>query len=122
MSATLCIVVDSMSMASWFVLHTFISVERPTLRLGLIPVLFFMVVRTAVNLLGLIISSKVLNDLRQVGGGIFFHVFSGVLSLSENIGDNIFLSHQPLWTAFEGRGIRLGGGELLARFSRSQSS
>lgn len=107
-SAVLAIAVDSFSMASWFILYTLLSSARSPLRLGLLPVCIFMMARIAVNVLGLVVSSKILHDIGQVGGGIFLHVFKWVISWSKLIGDEIFLSWKPLWTAFEGRGIQLG--------------
>lgn len=120
-ASTLAIVVDSMSMASFVVMRNFITAERTFLRGGLIPVILFMTLRMTINLLGLTLSSKVLHDMGQVGGGIFFRTFSFVISWSKLIGDGIFLSQKPLWTAFEGRGIRLGGGQILARMHQSQA-
>ena len=110
MTATLVIVVDAMSMASWVVFPTFISAERVTLPLGLIPVCIFMLIRIAVNLLALVISSKILHDIGEVGGGIYTQIFSIVINCSKTIGDYGVSSLQvrPLWTAFEGRGITLG--------------
>jgi len=125
MSCVLAVVVDGMSMAGWILMQTFISSEKTKLLFGLVPSLLFMLLRIAINLLGLVIASKILHDLGQVSyisGGIFVRVFSRVLAWSKAIGDGVFLSQRPLWTAFEGRGIRLGGGELLARISRSRSS
>ncbi|KAL7491761.1 hypothetical protein ACHAWT_001870 [Skeletonema menzelii] len=125
MSCVLAIVVDGMSMAGWILLQTFISSEKTKLLFGLVPSLLFMLLRVASNILGMVIASKVLHDMGQVSyssGGIFVSVFSRVLTCSKAIGDGVFLSQRPLWTAFEGRGIRLGGGELLARISRSPRS
>ncbi|KAL3790312.1 hypothetical protein HJC23_002938 [Cyclotella cryptica] len=106
-TATLVIVVDSMSMASWVVLNTFISADRSP-RATLVSAYLFMIIRTSTNILGLVVSSKVLHDFGQVGGGIFLRMFSRVLSSSKKVGDGLFLSSIPLWTAFEGKGIRLG--------------
>jgi len=125
MSCVLAIVVDGMSVAGWIQLQTFISSEKTKLLFGLVPSLLFMLLRIAINILGMVIASKILHDMGQVSyisGGIFVRVFSRVLTCSKAIGDGVFLSQRPLWTAFEGRGIRLGGGELLARISRSRSS
>jgi hypothetical protein len=106
-AVVLSIAVDSMSMASWFVLHTFVTAERsPTV--GLILAVIFMTGRITVNGLGLVAASKVLHDFGQVGGGIFVLLIGKVLNLSKRIGDGLFLSQAPMWTAFEGRGIRLG--------------
>jgi len=54
MSATISIVVDSMSMVGNGVLHTLIFAEKLSLTLGLIPVSIFMIIRLAVNLLALV--------------------------------------------------------------------
>ena len=123
-SCVLAIVVDAMSVAGWIQLQTFISSEKTNTLFGFVPTLLFMLLRIAINILGMVIASKVLHDIGQVSyvsGGIFVRVFSRVLTCSKAIGDGVFLSQRPLWTAFEGRGIRLGGGELLARISRSRS-
>ena len=107
-AAIISSVMDSMSMAAWFVLQTFISAERGA-DLRLIPPCIFMLIRIAVNLLGLVAASKVLFDFGQVERGIFDQLFSCVLSSAKQIGDSLlFLPQAPLWTAFEGRGIRLG--------------
>jgi hypothetical protein len=106
-AATLAIVVDSMSMASWVVLNTLVSADRSP-RVTLFSVCLFMVVRTSANVLGLVVSSKILHDFGQVGGGIFSILFSWVLSSSKKVGDGLFLSQVRLWSAFEGRGVRLG--------------
>lgn len=124
MSCVLAIVVDAMSVAGWIQLRTFISSQKTMLLFGLVPTVVFMLLRFAINILGMVIASKVLHDMGQVSfvsGGIFVRVFSRVLTCSKAIGDGVFLSKRPLWTAFEGRGIRLGGGELMARISRSRS-
>jgi len=124
MSCVLAIVVDAMSVAGWIHLQTFISSGKTKLLFGLVPTILFMLLRISINILGMVIASKVLHDMGQVSyvsGGIFVRVFSRVLTCSNAIGDGVFLSQRPLWTAFEGRGIRLGGGELLARISRSRS-
>jgi len=108
MSAIVSIVFDSMSMASWFVLPTLISAEHPSLPTGLLPVSLLIILRTAVNVFALVISSKILHDI-GVGGGIFSLVFSMEIKWSKLIGGHgVFASQKPLWTAFEGRGITLG--------------
>ena len=109
MSAVLSIVVDSMSMASWFVLSTLILADQSSsLPVGLIPVALFMTFRICVNLLAIVISSKILHDMSEVGGGIFVQVFSVVITSSKQIGDVVLAAAQTRWTAFEGRGITLG--------------
>lgn len=109
MSAVLAIVVDAMSAASWLVFPTLVAAERPSLPLGLLPVAGFMMMRTAINLIALVLSSKILHDMSQVGGGIFVGVFSAVIRWTKLIGDHgAFASQKPLWSAFEGRGITLG--------------
>lgn len=107
MSATLSIVVDSMSFASWLSVPI-ISAAMPAV--GLPAASLFMTFRLAVNLLALVVSSKILHDLGEVGGGIHGHVFSSVIYWTRSVGDNgVFTMHRrPLWTAFEGRGITLG--------------
>ena len=106
-AATLSIVVDSMTMASWIVLRTFIATERSPI-LGLPLACGFMFIRIAMNGIVLVAASRVLHDVSQVGSGIFTQIFWWVLSSSKKIGDELFLSQAPLWSAFEGRGIRLG--------------
>ena len=109
MSAVLSIVVDSMSMASWFVMSTLILADQSSsLPVGLIPVSLFMTFRICVNLLAIVISSKILHDMSEVGGGIFVQVFSVVITSSKQIGDVVLAAAQTRWTAFEGRGITLG--------------
>ncbi|KAL7452223.1 hypothetical protein ACHAWC_003945 [Mediolabrus comicus] len=123
MTCILAVVVDAMSTAGWISLRTVIFLERNQLLFGLVPTMMFMFLRIAINILGLVIASKVLHDMGQVSyasGGIFVRVFSRVLTSSKAVGDGVFLSQRPLWTAFEGKGIRLGGGELLDRISRSR--
>ena len=76
---------------------------------GLLPISLFMAFRTSVNLCALVISSKILHDMGEVGDGIFPRVFSCVIQWSKIVGDNVVTSQRrPLWTAFEGRGITLG--------------
>ena len=58
MAATLTVVVDSMSIASWIALPTMISAERPSVPVGLLPISFFMILRTVINLFALLMSSK----------------------------------------------------------------
>ena len=109
MSAVLGTVIDSMSMASWFVLSTLILAESPSsLPVGLIPVSLFMTFRICVNLLAIVISSKILHDTSEIGGGIFVKVFSVVITSSKQIGDAVLARAQTRWMAFEGRGITLG--------------
>jgi membrane associated rhomboid family serine protease len=105
-AVSISIVVDCMSVASWAALYTFVLAERSP-RVALVPACLFMIVRVAANILGLVVSFKVLNDFGQVGSGIFVQVFSFVLNSSKKIGNGLFISHMP-WTAFEGRGTRLG--------------
>jgi hypothetical protein len=113
MSATLNIIVDSMTCSSWFALPVLSAgwwhSSQGTV-VGLLPISLFMVLRTSANLCALVISSKILHDLGEVGDGIFPRFFSCVIKWSKEIGDHAALnSHrQPLWTAFEGRGIALG--------------
>ena len=84
----LAIIEDSMSMASWFVFPTLIASERPSLPLGLFPVSVLMVLRTAVNLLAMVLSSKILHDMLQIGCGIFAQLLSVVIKWSKLIGDH----------------------------------
>ncbi len=109
MSTTLTIVVDSMTCASWFALPVIsVSWSRGAV-VGLLPISLFMAFRTSVNLCALVISSKILHDMGEVGDGIFPRVFSFVIQWSKTVGDNVVISQRrPLWTAFEGRGIALG--------------
>ena len=112
MSAVISIVVDSMSIASWVCLPLMIKTfQEPSWPpLGLLPVcVFALVLRIGVNLIGLVVSSKLLLDTGQVGGGIFTAVLAPILTCSRLIGDGILTATKvPLWTAFEGRGTRLG--------------
>jgi len=114
MSTIISVVFDSMSMASWIAWPTLISVDRyRSLPIGLLPAILFMIIRTFVNLVALVISSKILHDLGQVGGGsgIFWNIFATEISWTKLIGDHgVFISQRPTWTAFEGRGITLGRG------------
>ena len=105
--ATLSIVVDSMWFVSWLSVPI-ISAAMPAV--GLPAASLFMTFRLAVNLLALVVSSKILHDLGEVGGGIHAHVFSPVIYWTRSMVDNgVFALHRrPLWTAFEGGGIRLG--------------
>ena len=103
-AATLSLIVDSMTMASWIVLQIFIASERSP-KVGLPFACGFIITRICFNGIGLIAASRVLHDVGQVGGGIFAQLFSWILSSSKKI---LFLSQAPLWSAFEGRGIRLG--------------
>ena len=107
MSGVISTVVDSMSFASWLSVPI-ISATMPVA--GLLTVSLFMTFRLAVNLLALVVSSKNLHDLGEVGGGIYDHVFSSVINWTRSVADNgVFaLQRRSLWTAFEGRGIRLG--------------
>ena len=107
MSGVISTVVDSMSFASWLSVPI-ISATMPVA--GLLTVSLFMTFRLAVNLLALVVSSKILHDLGEVGGGIYDHVFSSVINWTRSVADNgVFaLQRRSLWTAFEGRGIRLG--------------
>ncbi len=113
MSATLNIIVDSMTCSSWFALPVLSAgwwYSSQGTMVGLLPISLFMAFRTFVNLCALVISSKILHDLGEVGDGIFPRFFSCVIQWSKKIGDHAALtSHRrPLWTAFEGRGIALG--------------
>lgn len=111
-SATLTIVVDWMTCASWYALPVLSTAWQPSSQgavLGILPVCLFLAFRTTANLCALVISSKVLHDMKEIGEGIFPLVFSRVIMWSKNIGDHATsISHRPLWTAFEGRGIVLG--------------
>lgn len=113
MSTTLTIIIDSMSCASWFALPV-ISASREwhssRAVVELLPISLFITFRTAVNLCALVLSSKILHDLGEVGDGIYPRVFSKVIDWSKVIGDSVALTtqRQPLWTAFEGRGFALG--------------
>ena len=112
LSAVLTIIVDAMSMASWFTISTFISGDQISLPVGLISVSLFMLFRMATNLLALLVSSKILHQMGEVGSGIFVQVFSMIINWSKQIiGDTSISScftHRASWTAFEGRGIILG--------------
>ena len=111
MSTTLTIVVDSMSCASWFALPVISAAWRYSSRgkeVGLLPISLFMAFRTSANLCAMVISSKILHDMGEIGDGIFLRIFSNVIQWSKNIGDHVVVSKRPLWTAFEGRGIALG--------------
>ncbi|KAL9187536.1 hypothetical protein ACHAXT_001639 [Thalassiosira profunda] len=108
MSAVLSIILDAMSMASWFVIPTLLAAEQTPVPVGLFLAAAFTTIRITISVFGLVLSSKILHDI-GVGGGIFAQVFSGVIQWSKLLGDYAaFISHRPLWTAFEGRGIALG--------------
>lgn len=106
MSAVLSIVVDSMTFASW----VSVPIIYPTLPTGLLSISLFQTVRVVVNATALVVSSKILHDLGEVGGGIFMHMFSLPIGWTRAIGDSgVFaLRRRPVWTAFEGRGMTLG--------------
>ena len=109
LSAVLTIIVDAMSMASWFTLSTLIFGDQVSLPFGLISVSLFMLFRMATNLLACIMSSRILQELGEVGGGIFAYTFSMIINWSKQIGNTfVSCSTQRSWTAFEGRGITLG--------------
>jgi hypothetical protein len=110
-AAALAIVVDSMSLAAWCVMSALIAADRRASPVGLLPAAAFMLLRIAVNGAALIVASKILHDNKQVGDGIFVRVFSLPIKFSKTLGDQgVFLTRKPLLTAFEGRGITLGGG------------
>mmetsp|Transcript_4514 Transcript_4514/g.10119 ORF Transcript_4514/g.10119 Transcript_4514/m.10119 type:complete len:445 (+) Transcript_4514:1-1335(+) len=111
MSAVISIIVDSMSVASWVCLPLLVETfQDPSRRIGLLPVcIFTLVLRIGVNLMGLVVASKILHGTVQVGGGIFTALFSPILTSSRLIGDAMLTTTKmPLWTAFEGKGTRLG--------------
>jgi len=112
LSTVLTIIVDAMTMASWFTLSTLISGDQFSLPIGLVSVSLFMLFRMTINLLALLVSSKILHQMGEVGGGIFVRVLSMVINWSKQIiGDTSISScftHRASWTAFEGRGITLG--------------
>jgi len=112
MSAVISMVIDSMSIASWVCLPLmFETFQVPSWSPpGLLPAcIFALVLRIGVNLMGLVVASKILYDTVEVGGGIFTAVFSPILTSSRLIGDGILTTTRtPQWTAFEGRGTRLG--------------
>ncbi len=107
MSAIISIIMDSMAFASWLSVPI-ISAKMPLV--GLPIVSLFMTFRLAVCLLALVVASKILHEMGEVGGGIYAHAFSLVIDWSKSVGDNgaFALQSRPLWTAFEGRGITLG--------------
>ena len=110
MSAVLSIVLDSMSLAAWCVFPTLIVAEQRSLPLGLLPVTLLIAFRIAVNVVASVVASKILHDTKQVGSGIFVKVFSIPIKLSRALGDHgVFTMQSALFTAFEGRGITLGG-------------
>jgi len=110
-SAVLTIIVDAMSMASWFILSTLISGDQVSLPVGMISVSLFMLLRITTNLLALLVSSKILHQMGEVGGGIFLRVLSMIINWSKQIIGDASIScftQRASWTAFEGRGITLG--------------
>jgi len=109
LSVAVSVVADSMSLASWIAFPTFISAERLSLPVGLLFVSLFMAIRIAVSVVALVLSSMVLHNMNEVGGGIFSKSFSIIIGSTKTVSDHLFHSQQrPLWTAFEGRGITLG--------------
>jgi len=112
LSAVLTIIVDAMSMASWFTLSTLISGDQVSLPVGVISVSLFMLLRMTTNLIALLVSSKILHQMGEVGGGIFVRVLSMIINWSKQIVGDTSISacftQRASWTAFEGRGITLG--------------
>ena len=110
LASVLTIIVDAMSMASWFTLSTIISGDQISLQVGLISVSLFMLLRITTNLLALLVSSRLLHEMGEVGDGIFVQTFSKIINWTKQIGDQIVSTcfTQRSWTAFEGRGITLG--------------
>ena len=107
MSAVLSIVYDSMTFASWLAVP---NINSP-MPIGSLSIKLFMIFRLVVNLLALVVGSKILHELGEVGGGILVHIFSHVFDWTRAVGDSGILalrSHTPLWSAFEGRGMTLG--------------
>ena len=109
LAAVLTIIVDAMTMASWFTLSTLISGDQVSLPIGLVSVSLFLLLRMATNLLACIVSSRILQELGEVGDGIFTNTLSKIINWSKQIGSTfVSCSTQRSWTAFEGRGIILG--------------
>ena len=107
MSTVLSIVYDSMTFASWLAVP---NINSP-MPIGPLSIKLFMIFRLVVNLLALVVGSKILHELGEVGGGILVHIFSYVIDWTRAVGDSGILalrSHTPLWSAFEGRGMTLG--------------
>lgn len=107
MSTVLSIVYDSMTFASWLAVP---NINSP-MPIGSLSIKLFMIFRLVVNLLALVVGSKILHELGEVGGGILVHIFSYVIDWTRAVGDSGILalrSHTPLWSAFEGRGMTLG--------------
>ena len=107
MSTVISIVVDSMTFASWFAVPNVYS----SLPIGALSIKLFMIFRLVINLLALVVCSRILHELGEVGGGILVHVFSFVIDWTRAVGDSGVLalrSQIPLWSAFEGRGMTLG--------------
>lgn len=107
MSTVLSIVYDSMTFASWLAIPNI----NPPMPIGALSIKLFMIFRLVVNLLALVVGSKILHELGEVGGGILVHIFSYVIDWTRAVGDSGILAlrdHTPLWSAFEGRGMTLG--------------
>ena len=76
MSAVFTVVFDALALASWIAIpKQIVFASRPILRVSLVSTCIFIVVRIAVNILGLIVSSKILDDIGNIckGAGIFYH-------------------------------------------------
>lgn len=88
-----------------FHVHVLVCCVKRFPRVNLVFACLFMVFKASTNILGLVVSSKILHDFRRVGNGIFIQLFlSWMISSSNKVGDGLLLSQIPLWTAVEGRG------------------
>jgi hypothetical protein len=96
MSTVISIVYDSMTFASWFAVP---NVYSP-LPIGALSIKLFMIFRLVINLLALVVCSKILHELGEVGGGIFVHVFSFVIDWTRAVGDSGVLALHPLVVGF----------------------
>jgi hypothetical protein len=69
------------------------------LAVGLPAIYLFATFQLAINLLVLVVSSRILHDLGEVGISIHAHIFSPTIHWTRSMGDNgVFARHGwPLW-------------------------
>lgn len=112
MSVVFTVVFDALSLASWLAIpKQIVFASRPILRVSLVPTCIFVAVRTAVNILSLIVSSKLLDDImghHTIERGIFYQLFGYIVYLArmEQIPTRTSLNERRLDAL--GNGNRLG--------------
>lgn len=107
------LICDAMTISTWIIPQhtTFLRTNRP-FTVGLFPVICFGLLRLVVNFMGLLFASEVLCNLGEVGGGVFDHVLGWIVRSSKALSlyTGTTRSPPPVFVAFEGRGVALGGG------------